>query len=69
MTKIKDRPIILMPVMLARRALWPLSLLLLLLFSVMPAAANSVAVVGGGLVGVERMHGEITETKQVDGSA
>ena len=68
MTQIKDRPMIVMPVMLARRALWLLSLLLLLLFSVMPAAANLVSMVCTGLFDVERMRGETTETEQFDGS-
>ena len=59
---------VVMPVMLVRRALWLLSLLLLLLFSVMPAAANSVPMVCKGLFGVERIHGEITETEKFDGA-
>ena len=67
MTKIKNHPMIVMPVMLARRALWLLSLLLLLLFSVMPAAANLVSMVCKDLFDVERMHGEITQTEQFDG--
>ena len=45
-----------------------LSLLLLLLFSVMPSAANLVSMVCKGLFDVERMLGEITETEQFDGS-
>ena len=44
---------IVMPVMLARRALWLLSLLLLLISSVMPAAANSVSMGCKGLFNVE----------------
>ena len=67
MTKIKNHPMIVMPVMLARRALWLLSLLLLLLFSVMPAAANLVSMVCKGLFDVERMRGEITQTEKFDG--
>ena len=42
MKKIKNRQMITRPVMLARRDLWLLSLLLLLPFSVVPAAANTV---------------------------
>ena len=68
MTKIKNRPMIVMPVMLARRALWLLSLLLLPLFSVMPAAINSVSMVCKGLFDVERMHGKIIETERFEGS-
>ena len=44
---------IVMPVMLARHALWLLSLLLLLISSVMPAAANSVSMGCKGLFNVE----------------
>ena len=54
--------------MLARRDLWLLSLLLLLPFSVVPAAANTVSMVCNSLFDVERMRGEITETEQFDGS-
>jgi hypothetical protein len=68
MTKIKNRQMIARPVMLARRGLWLLSLLLLLPFSVVPAAANTVSMVCNGLFDVERMRGEITETEQFDGS-
>ena len=57
-----------MPVVLARRALWLLSLLLLLLFSIMPAAANSVSMTRKGLFDVEWMRGEITETEQFEAS-
>ena len=66
MMKIKNCPIIVMPVMLARCALWLLSLLLLLLFSAMPAAANLVSMVCKGQFVVERICGEITETRQGD---
>ena len=66
MTKMKYHPMIVMPVMLARRALWLLSLLLLQLLSVMPAAANSVSMVCKGQFVVERICGEITETRQFD---
>ena len=66
MTKIKNRQIIAMPVMLARRALWLLSLLLLPLFSVMPAATNSVSMVCKGLFDVERMQGKISKTEKFD---
>ena len=66
MTKIKNRPMIVMPVMLARRALWLLSLLLLPLFSVMPAAINSVSMVCRGLFDVERMQGKIGKTEKCD---
>ncbi|MDB9889860.1 hypothetical protein OAD74_00545 [Alphaproteobacteria bacterium] len=66
MTKIKNRPMIVMPVMLARCTLWLLSLLLLPLFSVMPAATNSVSMVCKGLFNVERMHGKINETEKFD---
>ena len=66
MTKIKNRRMIARQVTLARRALWLLSLLLP--FSVMPAAANSVSMVCNGLFDVERMRGEITETETFDGS-
>ena len=68
MKKIKNRQMITRPVMLARRDLWLLSLLLLLPFSVVPAAANTVSMVCNGLFDVERMRGEITETEQFDGS-
>ena len=68
MTKIKDRPMIVMPVMLARRALWLLSLLLLPLFSVMPAATNSVSMVCKRLFDVEQMHDKISKTEKFDGS-
>ena len=68
MKKIKNRQKITRPVMLARRDLWLLSLLLLLPFSVVPAAANTVLMVCNGLFDVERMRGEITETEQFDGS-
>ena len=64
MTKIKNRSMIGMPVMLARRGLWLLSLLLLMLFSVMSAAANSVSMACKGLFDVERLSGEITEPEQ-----
>ena len=66
MTKIKNRPMIVMPVMLAQRALWLLSLLLLPLFSVMPAAINSVSMVCEGLFDVERMQGKISKTEKFD---
>ena len=66
MTRIKDRPMIVMPVMLARRALWLLSLLLLPLFSVMPAAINSVSMVCKGLFDVDRMQGTISETEKFE---
>ena len=66
MMKIKNCPIIVMPVMLARCALWLLSLLLLLLFSAMPAAANLVSMVCKGLFGVERMQGKISKTEKFD---
>ena len=66
MTKIKNRPMIVMPVMLAQRALWLLSLLLLPLFLVMPAATSSVSMVCKGLFDVERMHGKISETEKFD---
>ena len=68
MTKIKNRLMIVMTVMLARRTLWLLSLLLLPLFSVMPAATNSVSMVCKGLFDVERMHGKISETEKFEGS-
>jgi hypothetical protein len=66
MKKIKNRQMITRPVMLARRDLWLLSLLLLLPFSAVPAAANTVSMVCNGLFDVERMRGEITETEQFD---
>ena len=66
MTQIKNRRMIARQVTLARRALW--LLLLLLPFSVMPAAANSVSMVCNRLFDVERMRGEITETETFDGS-
>ena len=53
MTKIKNRQMITRPVMLARRGLWLLSLLLLLPFSVVPSAANTVSMVCNGLFDVE----------------
>ena len=68
MTKIKNRQMITRPVMLARRGLWLLSLLLLLPFLIVPAAANTVSMFCNGLFDVERMRGEITETEQFDGS-
>ena len=69
MTKIKNRPMIVMPLMLARRASWLLSLLLLPLFLVMQAATNSVSMVCKGLFDVDRMHGKISETEKFDCSA
>ena len=57
---------IIMPVLLARRALWLLSLLLLPLFSVMLAATNSVSMVCKSLFDVGRMHGKISETEKFD---
>ena len=66
MTKIKNRPMTVMPVKLARRALWLLSLLLLPLFLVMSAATNSVSMVCKGLFVVERMHGKISKTEKFD---
>ena len=66
MTKIKNRPMIVMPVKLARRPLWLLSLLLLPLFLVMPAATNSVSMVCKGLFDVERMHGKISKTEKFE---
>ena len=52
MKKIKNRQMITRPVMLARRDLWLLSLLLLLPFSAVPAAANTVSMVCNGLFDV-----------------
>ena len=59
---------IVMPVVLARRASWLLSVLLLLLFLVMTVVANSVSMVCKSLFDVERMHGEIIDPEQFDGS-
>ena len=64
MTKIKNRPMTVMPVKLARRALWLLSLLLLPLFLVMSAATNSVSMVCKGLFDVELMHVKISQTEK-----
>ena len=68
MTQIKNRRMIAEPVTSPRRRLSLLLLLLLMPFSVMPAAANTVSMVCNGLFDVERMRGEITETEQFDGS-
>ena len=66
MTKIKNRPMVTIQVKLARRASWLLSLLLLPLFSVMPAGTNSVLMVCKGLFDIERMRCKISETEKFD---